>query len=182
MGVCVEGVVIKEGIMTPKLLQSIHVPKEIGTEIDVVSRDHRDATAFVTSSAAGAMPGQDNDGNELQIELGLSVYKDYQKFVISETPEQAPPGQIPRNIEVICEGDLADKVKCGDRIQVSGVYRSFPPQNTPEWTNGVFPSRLIATSVTSIKEMVESPFTPEDLTAIRDIASRADAFELLARS
>jgi len=180
---CVEGVVIKEGIRTPKMLQSIHVRKQFGAEAgDVESRDHRDVTAFVTDSAAGAMPKEDADGNELQIELGLSVYKEHQQFVISETPEQAPPGQIPRNIEVICEGDLADKVKCGDRVQVSGVYRSFTPQTTPEWTNGVFPARLIATSVSSIKELVESPFTPEDLTAIRDIAARPDAFELLARS
>jgi DNA replication licensing factor MCM3 len=180
---CVEGVVIKEGIMTPKLLQSIHVPKQIGEgDVEVVSRDHRDVTAFVTGSAAGAMPKEDAEGNEVQIEVGLSVYKDHQRFVISETPEQAPPGQIPRNIEVVCEGDLADKVKCGDRIQVSGVYRSFPPQSTPEWTNGVFPARLIATSIVPVKEMVESPFTPEDLTAIRAIAGREDTFELLSRS
>lgn len=169
--------------MTPKLLQSIHVRKQFGGEAgDVESRDHRDVTAFVTNSSSGAMPKEDAEGNEVQIELGLSVYKDHQKFVISETPEQAPPGQIPRNIEVICEGDLADKVKCGDRVQVSGVYRSFPPSSTPEWTNGVFPAKLIATSVLPVKELVESPFTPEDLTAIRDIAGRPDAFELLARS
>jgi len=180
--VCVEGIVVKAGVKTPKLLQSIHVKKQESEDGLVQSRDHRDATSFVTQPNAGAMPKQDSDGNELEMEIGLSVYKDYQKFTISETPEQAPPGQIPRSVEVVCEGDLADQAKVGERIQVSGVYRSFPPQRAPEWTNGIFPSRIIATSLTSIKNLVESPFSPEDIVAIREIGARKDTFELLARS
>jgi DNA replication licensing factor MCM3 len=180
--VCVEGIVVKAGIKTPKLLQSIHVKKNGGEDGQVQSRDHRDATSFVSRPNAGAMPKQDTDGNELEMEIGLSVYKDYQKFTISETPEQAPPGQIPRSVEVICEGDLADQAKVGERIQVSGVYRSFPPVRAPEWTNGIFPSRIIATSIVSVKDLVESPFSPEDIMAIREIGARKDTFELLARS
>jgi len=177
---CVEGVVTKAGVMVPKLLQSMHVRKN-NDDGHVEQRDHRDATAFVNSPNAGAMPTHDADGNELMIEIGLSVYKDYQKFNIQEAPENAPPGQIPRSIEVICEGDLADKVKPGDRVQVIGVYRAFPPQ-VQEFTNGVFPARLIATSVTAIKDMLEAPFVSDDVRHIREIAQRADAFQLLSRS
>lgn len=179
--VCVEGMVTKCGLSTPKLLQSIHVRKH-GDNTNVESRDHRDATAFVTSAMAGAMPTQDADGNELEIELGLSVYKDYQKFNIQETPEQCPPGQIPRMIEVICEGDLADRAKPGERIQVIGVYRSFPPPSTPDFTNGIFPARLIATSIKPLKELIEQPFHVTDIDEIRKISERSDTFELLARS
>jgi len=180
--VCVEGIVVKAGIKVPKLLQSIHVVKDGGEDSQVQSRDHRDATAFVTTSSAGAMPKQDADGNELELEIGLSVYKDCQKFTISETPEQAPPGQIPRSVEVICEGDLADQAKVGERIQLSGVYRSMPPGRAPEWTNGIFPSRIIATSIVPVKDLVESPFSPDDIMNIRKIGARKDTFELLARS
>merc|ERR1719478_1897678 len=115
------------------------------------------------------------------IEVGLSVYKDSQKFFIQETPENSPPGQIPRSIEVICEGDLADKVKPGDRVQVIGVYKSFPGP-TQEVTTGLFPSRLIATNITALKEMTNQPFVSDDITHIREIANRPDAFQLLARS
>merc|ERR1719313_2134805 len=178
---CVEGVVIKAGLMTPKLLQSLHVRKE-GDEPQVTSRDHRDATAFVNAPLAGsAMPSHDQEGNPLEIEIGLSVYKDCQKFFIQEAPENAPPGQIPRAIEVICEGDLADKAKAGDRVQVVGVYKSFPGPAS-EVTTGVYPSRLIATNITPIKEMTNLPFVTEDIGNIRHIASRPDAFQLLARS
>merc|ERR1719335_2074126 len=167
--------------MTPKLLQSMHVRKE-GDEGQVTSRDHRDATAFVNAPLAGSgMPSHDQDGNPLEIEIGLSVYKDCQKFMIQETPENSPPGQIPRSIEVICEGDLADKAKAGDRVQVIGVYKSFPPR-LGDFTTGVFPAQLIATNITPIKEMTNQPFVSDDVTHIKEIASRPDAFQLLARS
>jgi DNA replication licensing factor MCM3 len=177
---CVEGVVIKAGLASPKLLQSIHVRKE-GDDAHVESRDHRDATAFVNSLAAGAMPSHDLEGNRLEVEIGLSVYKDSQKFCIQESPENAPPGHIPRSIEVICEGDLADKAKAGDRVQVVGVYKSFPPR-PHDFTTGVYPARLIATNITPLKEMTNQPFVSDDVTNIHTIGNRSDAFQLLARS
>jgi len=177
---CVEGVVIKAGLMVPKLLQSMHVRKE-GDDGSVVTRDHRDATSFVNNVNAGGMPSHDQDGNPLEIEIGLSVYKDSQRFFIQETPENAPPGHIPRSIEVVCEGDLADRAKAGDRVQVTGVYKAFPDR-PGDVTTGIFPCRLIATNITPIKEMTNQPFVSDDITNIRDIAARPDAFTLLARS
>lgn len=178
--VCIEGIVTKCGVSTPKLLQSIHVRKGID-DGHVESKDHRDATAFVNQPMAGAMPKTDADGNELEIEIGLSVYKDSQKFTVQEAPESLPRGQIPRSVEVICEGDLADRAKPGDRVQVTGVYKSFP---TPvqDTTNGVWPSRLIASSITPIKELLEAPFVLDDVKNIKMIAAREDTFELLSRS
>jgi DNA replication licensing factor MCM3 len=177
---CVEGVVIKSGLVVPKLLQSMHVRKE-GDDGKVETRDHKDATAFVNNPNAGGMPSHDQDGNAMEIEIGLSVYKDSQRFFVQETPENSPPGQIPRSIEVVCEGDLADKAKAGDRVQVIGVYKSFPGP-VSEVTTGVFPARMVATNITPIKEMTNQPFVSDDITNIREVANRPDAFQLLSRS
>lgn len=176
----VEGIVTKAGLTAPKILQSMHVHKSL-EDGHIEQRDHRDQTAFVNSSAAGAMPTADSEGNELSLEIGLSVYKDYQKFLVQEAPESAPAGQIPRSIEVICEDDLADKAKPGDRVQVTGVYKSFP-KSGGDFTDGVWPARLIATNITLIKDMTEAPFVSDDVKNIKAIAARKDAFELLARS
>merc|ERR1719310_666269 len=127
------------------------------------------------------MPSLDPEGHPLQIEIGLSVYKDSQRFFIQETPENSPPGQIPRSIEVICEGDLADKVKAGDRVQVIGVYKSFPPP-AQDVTTGVYPARLIATNITPLQELTNTPFVSDDITHIKEIANRPDALALLSRS
>merc|ERR1719506_2328974 len=175
-----EGVIIKAGLMVPKLLQSMHVRKD-GEESTVITRDHRDACDLHNNPNAGGMPSLDPEGHPLQLEIGLSVYKDSQRFFIQETPENSPPGQIPRSIEVICEGDLADKAKAGDRVQIIGVYKPFPG-NLGEVTTGVFPSRLIATNITPIKEMTNQAFVSDDITNIKEIANRPDALKLLARS
>eukprot|EP00972_Heterocapsa_arctica_P015092 2221756-Heterocapsa_arctica.AAC.1 len=127
------------------------------------------------------MPVKDTDGHELMLEIGMSVYKDMQKFTIQETPENTPPGQIPRSMEVICDGDLAERVKPGDRTQVVGVYRPFPDR-AQDFTNGVWPARLVATSIQPITQLLEAPFVSADVRNIKEVAAREDAFDLLARS
>ncbi|CAK0869248.1 unnamed protein product [Prorocentrum cordatum] len=115
------------------------------------------------------------------MEIGLSVYKNSQKFTVQEAPESMPRGQVPKSVEVICEGELADKAKPGDRVQVVGVYRSFPPPAT-DYTSGIFPAMIIATSITAVRELTEAPFVYTDMTNIKSVGARPDAFRLLARS
>jgi len=176
----IEGIVTKSGVTTPKLLQSMHV-HEGEDDGHVEQRDHRDTTAFVNQPLAGAMPKLSREGKKLQIEIGLSVYKDHQTFSVQEAPESSPAGQIPRSIEICCEGDLAEKCKPGDRVQVTGVYKPFAPA-MQDFTTGVWPARLVATDVQLIKEMTEAPFSSDDVKNIRMIAGREDAFKLLSRS
>lgn len=50
------------------------------------------------------------------MEDGLSKFIDTQLFILQELPETAPPGLLPRTIEVVLERDLVDSIKPGDRI------------------------------------------------------------------
>jgi len=69
---------------------------------------------------------KDEDGNLLETEFGLSEYKDHQTLTIQEMPEKAPAGQLPRSVDIVCDNDLVDLVKPGDRVQIVGSYRCLP--------------------------------------------------------
>ncbi|KAI0232570.1 MCM DNA helicase complex subunit [Massospora cicadina] len=51
-----------------------------------------------------------------------TVYRNYQKITLQETPGSVPAGRLPRHREVILLWDLVDKVKPGDEVEVVGIY------------------------------------------------------------
>jgi replicative DNA helicase Mcm len=53
-----------------------------------------------------------------------SVYMDYQILGVQEKPEDLPPGQLPRVLEVRAKDDIVDLVRPGDRVIVVGVVDS----------------------------------------------------------
>ena len=55
-----------------------------------------------------------------------SVFIDWQKAVIQERPEEVPPGQLPRSIEVVLKDELVDTVRPGDRVSIVGIVRVKP--------------------------------------------------------
>ena len=94
-------------------------------------------------------------------------------------PERAPPGQLPRSIDVVLESDLCDGIKPGDRvqvcehdrdavlmlpessrllgvracapIQVSGIHRALPSKTNQ---SGTFRTLLIANSLRQLTREV----------------------------
>lgn len=53
-----------------------------------------------------------------------TLFRNYQKLTIQESPGTVPPGRIPRQLDVICLWDLVDQAKPGDEIEVIGIYRN----------------------------------------------------------
>lgn len=114
----------------------------------------------------------------MSTEYGYCVYKDSQTITVQELPENAPVGQLPRSVQVILENDLVDRVKPGDRVQVSGVYRVVHRAIV-----GEFKSELVATGIQSLLLEKEKPsMSEQDIKHIRKLAKDKDVFSILGES
>ena len=104
-----------------------------------------------------------------------------QTILLQEPPERTPLGQLPRSVEVVLEGDLVDKVKPGDRIQVNGVFKTISTMSTN--TSGGVKTVLIGTNVQELNnDIQQNEFTGEDLKRIRELAKQKNVFDVLANS
>mmetsp|Transcript_47771 Transcript_47771/g.35020 ORF Transcript_47771/g.35020 Transcript_47771/m.35020 type:complete len:148 (-) Transcript_47771:384-827(-) len=101
-------------------------------------------------------PTKDANDNPLSCDYGYCLYKDYQTVTIQELPERAPTGQLPRSVQVVLENDLVDKIKPGDRVEVSGVYKCVPNKANGS-TSGAFRTVLVATGIQNINAEQEKP-------------------------
>ena len=55
-----------------------------------------------------------------------SQFRDWQKVRIQESPEELPPGQMPRSLDIILEGDIVDISRPGDLVKVTGILETTP--------------------------------------------------------
>jgi len=51
-----------------------------------------------------------------------TVYRNYQKLTIQETPGSVPPGRVPRQKECFVLHDLVDTARPGDEVEITGIY------------------------------------------------------------
>lgn len=56
------------------------------------------------------------------LEENKSVYRNYQKWTIQETPGSVPPGRVPRQKEVFILNDLVDTARPGDEVEITGIF------------------------------------------------------------
>ncbi|KAJ8985413.1 hypothetical protein NQ317_017042 [Molorchus minor] len=136
--ICIEGIVTKCKLFsTSKSCSSVHY---CPATRKVMERKYTDLTSLEAFPSSAVYLTKDDEGNTLETEFGLSLYKDHQTISIQEMPEKAPAGQLPRSVDIICDDDLVDKCKPGDRIQVVGNFRCLPNKQG-SFTNGTFKLR-----------------------------------------
>jgi DNA replication licensing factor MCM2 len=101
-----------------------------------------------------------------------TVYRNYQKITLQESPGTVPAGRLPRHREVIFLWDLIDKAKPGDEIEVTGIYRnSYDAQLNNRNGFPVFATILEANNVVkSHDQLAGFRMTEEDEQAIRNLA------------
>lgn len=138
-----QGIVTRCTLVRPKIMKSVHYCPATG---QFSSREYRDVTANQGAPTTTVYPTKDENGNLLVTQYGMSTYIDHQTVTIQELPETAPPGQLPRSVEVVLEDDLRDACKPGDRVSICGIYKPVAPSANGS-VSGVFRALVVANSV-----------------------------------
>lgn len=191
--VCVQGVATKVSACQPKVVSSVHYCPATQKSL---SKSYVDATdpqlGLPVLSNSGELPDQyirltnavyptrDEQGNALETEYGLSSYKDYQTIRLQEMPESAPLGQLPRSVELVLDRDWVDRVKPGDRIAVTGVYRALAVSSAKVSS---FATAILVSHIRILGRGGGTlEFCPSDIQQFRTLSTQPQLLRLLGQS
>lgn len=93
-------------------------------------------------------------------------------------------GQLPRSVEMILEHDLVDRMKPGDRVQITGVFRALATASSGQTsTSGVFKTVVLVNDIKILgRDSSGLVFDTEDIRMIRSLGKRKDILDILGRS
>jgi DNA replication licensing factor MCM2 len=113
-----------------------------------------------------------------------TVYRNYQKLTLQESPGTVPAGRLPRHREVILLWDLIDRAKPGEEIEVTGVYRNnYDAQLNNRNGFPVFATILEANNVVkSHDQLAGFRLTEEDEHQIRGLARDPQVIDKIIHS
>ncbi|KAG8036924.1 hypothetical protein G9C98_004246 [Cotesia typhae] len=126
---------------------------------------------FVQSQNAEVKPGSCPECQSVGpfiINMEQTIYRNYQKITIQESPGRIPAGRIPRSKDCILLSDLCDRCKPGDEIDLTGIYtNSYDGSLNTEQGFPVFSTVLLANHVVikDSKDIVDS-LTEEEVNDI----------------
>ncbi|ETV64717.1 hypothetical protein H257_18456 [Aphanomyces astaci] len=112
-----------------------------------------------------------------------TIYRNYQKLTLQESPSSVPPGRVPRSKEVILLADLIDKARPGEEVAITGVYINTPDP-TLNMKDGfpVFKTVIEANHIERTAEGHTTVLTAEDKKAILKWSKQPNIGQLLIQS
>ncbi|XP_076287791.1 DNA replication licensing factor Mcm2 isoform X1 [Lasioglossum baleicum] len=142
---------------------------------------------FVQNQNAEVKPGSCPECQSIgpfMINMEQTIYRNYQKVTIQESPGKIPAGRIPRSKECILLSDLCDRCKPGDEVDVTAIYtNNYDGSLNTEQGFPVFATVLLANHlhVKDSKEIVDS-LTEEDISSIISLSKDHRIFDRIVAS
>ncbi|VUZ53387.1 unnamed protein product [Hymenolepis diminuta] len=103
-----------------------------------------------------------------EINLEKTIYKNYQRITVQESPGKVPPGRLPRSKDAILVDDLVDSCKPGDEIELTGIYtNSYSCSLNVQTGFPVFSTVILANNVLRKEDkLILGSLTDEDVKTI----------------
>ncbi|VDN02902.1 unnamed protein product [Thelazia callipaeda] len=106
-----------------------------------------------------------------EINMENTVYHNYQRVTIQETPNNVAAGRLPRSKEVVLTNDLCDACKPGDEVEVTGVYtNNYDGSMNSKQGFPVFNTVIYANNVSKRDKIASESLTDEDIQIIRHLS------------
>ncbi len=120
--VIVEGIIVRATPVQPQVMRAAFKCKRCGETA------YLDQTGpFLKAPLKCEVPHCQSKGPFEFVQEG-STFIDYQQIRIQERPEDLPPGQLPRTLNVkLVSRDLVDKARPGDHVAITGIVRAVAP-------------------------------------------------------
>lgn len=118
------------------------------------------------------------------INMEQTVYQNYQRISVQESPSKVAAGRLPRTKEAILLADLVDTCHPGDEIEITGVY-SNNYDGSLNTKNGfpVFSTVIMANYIFKKDDkMIVSALTDEDVKSIIALSKDEKIAERIAHS
>ena len=164
--IMVEGIVVRATPVRPMVMQASFKCKRCGT----ISRTDQTG-AFLRAPFECTDPSCRQKG-PFEFVQEESTFIDSQDLRLQERPEDLPPGQLPRTLNVKLVGtEIVDLARPGDHVSIVGIVRAIAPSRPGIGKLRTFILHLDANSLEVLgKEPESSPPTPEEEEKIFQLA------------
>lgn len=161
--VMVSGIIVRATAVTPFLLKAAFRCSSCG-EINWIEQTSQYMRTPLKCESCNSRRGFELVPKE-------SVFIDSQRITLQERPEDLPPGQLPRSINIDLLDDLVDMARPGDRVNIVGVIGLTQRQGRGGALR-IFDLILNANYIDIYgRETDAIEITPEDEKTIKDLAS-----------
>lgn len=167
------GVVTRRYPVYSQLKKTFYICGRCGNRMGpIYQNDNQEMKIGACSVCSGTGP--------FSIDNETTVYRNYQKITVQESPGTVLPGRVPRYKDVILFADNIDCARPGDEIEVVGVYTNkFDYGMNVKHGFPVFNTVIEANSVRKISDMQISEISAQDKEEILKLSKKPNISRLL---
>lgn len=111
------GVVTRRGAVYSQLKKVYYICNRCGQRLGpLFVNEHSQDSVHLGACQACQAKGP------FQIDSEFTIYRNYQRITVQETPGKVPPGRVPRHKDVILLADNIDVARPGDEVELVGIF------------------------------------------------------------
>ena len=172
----VSGVVTRRTGKFPQLTTLWFDCKKCGYILGPFSQLENSGNDGDVQSQLGSCPQCESHG-PFALNHEQTVYRDFQKMTLQESPGSVPAGRVPRTKEIILTADLVDCARPGEEVEVTGAYvNNYDAALNSKQGFPVFATVIHANHVIKLSEQKDASLTEQDLDAIHKLSKVGSPF------